>query len=594
MGGYRLRREGGVILAAPPHMDFDADLATGRLHVHPEVLRAGSLEEIAGMIADDRPDLPEHTGSFDGHEVYRRGEGWHAVPPGGEWADLAVAEERARAGVMSASSEEELAEAVREMMAGRPVEFAGWLPIYEVSGNCGTHPQFGHVGQPPEGYRFTRSGGRRATAPKLSLAGRILGWAGTALGAAWAAMRPVFGFFRPTPGAGIRGRWRILRAMMRLWSACRRNGASIGATLKFLKSRHLRSQLLLANHPGPVFLTSMPYTFGQWPWLVEIEDVTTLFYPMVQNGRTGDVDLRSSPYFPCVKALLEDESCKGIITHVRSTARLVEELFRSDTITRKVSHAPMGVRLPARYQRHEPEADDSPIDLLFINSWHQMPGNFYLRGGLDVLEAFTILRQRYPRLRLTMRTALPPLDRRYRRMIDAGWVRVIDRFLPAEEMGELLASSHIFLLPAARIHIVSLLQAMSYGLAVVGSDGWGFDEYLEDGRNGLVVPGRYGKVSWADHEAGMLREDYEPMYLPDRAVAEGLVQAISRLAESQELRARLGRAARRDVQSRYTVANWNAMLGAAFDRACGVERREPALAARKCGEPINMASAARM
>ena len=52
---------------------------------------------------------------------------------------------------------------------------------------------------------------------------------------------------------------------------------------------------------------------------------------------------------------------------------------------------------------------------------------------------------------------------------------------------------------------------MSYGMAVVGSDGWGMEEYLHHERNGLVVKGRYGKVSWADETAGLLREDYEPM-----------------------------------------------------------------------------------
>ena len=94
---------------------------------------------------------------------------------------------------------------------------------------------------------------------------------------------------------------------------------------------------------------------------------------------------------------------------------------------------------------------------------------------------------------------------------------------------------------AARIHVVSLLQAMSYGLAVVASDGWGIEEYLDDGRNGMVVRGRYGKTSWADHEAGVLREDYDSMYLPDPKMVAGIVSAVSRLAESRELRARLGR-----------------------------------------------------
>jgi glycosyltransferase involved in cell wall biosynthesis len=192
-----------------------------------------------------------------------------------------------------------------------------------------------------------------------------------------------------------------------------------------------------------------------------------------------------------------------------------------------------------------------------------------VRGGLDVLEAFAVLRKRYPQLRLTLRTALPALANHYHQILESGWVRVINRFLSAEEMASLHAESHIFLLPAARVHIVSLLQAMSYGLAVVGSDGWGMEEYLRHEHNGLVVKGRYGKTSWADEQAGVLREDYEPTFTADPAVVGGIVEAVSRLVEDRALRARLGRQARADVETKYTVAQWNEGLKEVFDRATG-------------------------
>jgi glycosyltransferase involved in cell wall biosynthesis len=252
---------------------------------------------------------------------------------------------------------------------------------------------------------------------------------------------------------------------------------------------------------------------------------------------------------------------------MRSTAELVPTLFGSDTIAKKVFYTPLGVKIPPRWQRHEDNPEE--VHLLFINSWCQVPSNFYVRGGLDVLEAFAILHERYPQLRLTLRTALPQLDDHYHRILEKGWVRIMNRFLSAEEMADLHADSHIFLLPAARVHIVSLLQAMSYGLAVVASDGWGIEEYLEHERNGLVVKGRYGKASWADLEAGMLREDYEPMYTADPDVVHGIVEAVSQLVEDHELRRRLGRAARRDVETKYSLEHWNWGLKGALDRALG-------------------------
>jgi glycosyltransferase involved in cell wall biosynthesis len=346
-------------------------------------------------------------------------------------------------------------------------------------------------------------------------------------------------------------------------------GCKLVPTLRFLQSRHLQSQLLIGDHRGLVFLTSMPYTYGQNPWIIEIEDPTTLFYPLIQNGQTCDLPLADSPYVPIVKTLLESDRCKAIVTHMKSTAEMVPTLFQSETIRRKVIYSPLGVKLPARWQRHEPQPDDEPIDLLFINSWCQVPENFYVRGGLDVLEAFATLRVRYPQLRLTMRTSLPALDAHYHRIMEEGWVRTFNRFVTAEEMAELHASSHIYLLPAARVHIVSLLQAMSYGLAVVASDGWGMEEYVDHERNGLIVKGRYGKTSWADTEAGMLRENYEPMYTSDPEVVQGIIDAVSRLVEDRQLRARLGRAARNDVETKFNLEQWNRGLQTAFGRARG-------------------------
>jgi glycosyltransferase involved in cell wall biosynthesis len=520
-GGYLLHRYAGCVFAVPPHLDPEALEQDDALEMWPGVLCGASLGEVQALVdavASTPPDVDEG-----------------ADPTG--W----------------------------------PVEFAGWLPAFRDTANCGRHPQFNHTKCPPAGYHFTRSmpPGFDQGPGKPSFLARMWAALKGAAKNALAGLRLLGEPFRSAPGAGLGGRWRVFSAMASLFWKCWSAGAGPWPTLEFLHSRGLHSQMLLANHPGPVFLTSMPYTYGQWPWLVEIEDPTTLFYPHVQNGHTYEMDMRPSPYFPAVKALLEDDACKGIVTHMRSTAELVSALFRSDAISAKITHGPMGVALPERFQRHEEDDGKSPIEMLFINSWHQMPGNFNLRGGLDVLEAFEQIRHRFPRLRLTLRTRLPPLASRYRRTIEEGRVRVIGRFLPAEEMAELHAASHIFLLPAARIHIVSLLQAMSYGLAVVASNGWGFDEYLENGHNGLMVPGRYGVTSWADHEAGMLREDYDSMRLPNPKVVAGLVSALSRLAESHELRARLGRTAREDVRTRYTLARWNEALGSALDRASG-------------------------
>src|SRR5207237_2503037 len=145
------------------------------------------------------------------------------------------------------------------------------------------------------------------------------------------------------PGCGLRARFRAFGSMIRLFFILLGSGAGPVAILRFLQSRHFQSQVLLSNYRGLVFLTSMPYTYGQNPWVIEIEDPTTLFYPLIQNGRTLDLRLRESPYFPIVRAILESDQCRGILTHIRSTADMIPTLFQSETIAKKVFYAPIGV-----------------------------------------------------------------------------------------------------------------------------------------------------------------------------------------------------------------------------------------------------------
>ena len=563
-GGFQVVRFRGHWYGLPPGLvRLDAERPWQSLR-HPAVLWAPSREALAVVIDefDPAPYRSEPVGECDGYDLIRHAGRVYGVPREIGPVDLNVDEERTRDGVVSGATADEVVERVRAARAANPVEFLGWLPVFKRFGNCGAHPQFGHTDAPPPGYKFVRTErvafedgppppATRRLRISRSLSGLVL--------SLWV-------FVSTARRYGVGRSLRALYFFLRLFVSVARQTGRVMPALRFAHSRNFQSQVL-APRADLVFVTSVPYTYGQNPWVIEVEDATTLFYPFIQNGRTVGMDVRQSPYFGAVKALLEADNCRGVVTHMRSTAEMIPTLFGSEKIARKVTYSPLGVALPEKYQEHEDEGDDAPINLLFTNSWHQNPDGFFLRGGLDVLEAFDVLRRRYPQLRLTMRTGLPRLSDRHIRMVEDGWVRVMYWFLPSKQMAELQRQSHIYLLPAARIHIVSVLQAMSYGQAVVVSDGWGMDEYVEHGRNGLIVPGRRGKVSWADREAGMLRENYGPMYAKDQKVVDGLIESVSLLVEQRAVRKRLGHAARADVATRYTLTQWNAALKAAFDKA---------------------------
>jgi glycosyltransferase involved in cell wall biosynthesis len=528
---------------------------------HPAAVSArsrGGLEELIDNY-DPTPYLRESLGAFEDYDIIRHGGTFYGIPHQLGPIDPNLEDERTRDGIVRGDSPDEVIARIRANRGAFPIEFAGWLPVFARFGNCGSHPQFAHTQEPPRGYRFTHSRPRGVRSRRPRGPGV---W--TRLGRKLLAPFITVAMFLDTcRKCGIGRTLTVLIACFRLWLSLARTTGQLLPSLKFVHSRNFQSQVMVPRETKLIFITSVPYTFGQKPWVIEVEDSTSLFFPFVENGETYTGDATRWPCYPHVKAMLESPACRGIITHMRSTAESLPRLFRSEEIARKISYAPLGVRLPKRFQTH----NDDTVNLLFTNSWHQHPHSFFLRGGLDVLEAFRILHARYPQVRLTLRSTIPRLEERYMRIIQDGWVRIIDTFLPAKRMDELQRDSHIFLLPAARIHIVSVLQAMSYGQAVVVSDGWGMDEYVTNGETGLVVKGRAGHVSWMDRDAGILREDYRPMYVPDRTVIDGLVESVSLLIEDRSLRKRLGRAARREVETTFNLATWNAALTTAFDRA---------------------------
>ena len=412
----------------------------------------------------------------------------------------------------------------------RKVFYGGHLRPFK---HVGHHPQFEHIRYPPSGYEFVD--GRT---PSVAVGRRVLASIGQL---SWAAIK---------------------------------NGSTLPALAKFIRSHSVRAQVAVPLDVSLAFLPSMPFFLGQVPWVIEIEDTTTLFVPFPRiDGKRDDPRLfgtggiYESGFLPVLKALLQSESCRGIITHVKSTADSIPVLFDDPTLADKVFHFPLGIR--QRLAGKTPQAKDR-VTILFTNSWHQGATSFYLRGGLDVLEAYSVVFSKYPDARLVLRTKLPPdLNERYRRIIDKCNVQVIDQFLSEPEMEALFSSADIYVLPAARLHVVSVLQAMASGLAIIVSDGWGMAEYITQGRNGLIVPGRYGRTSWMDSN-GMLRENYQPLLLTDPLVTNGLVEALSSLIKDAEMRTTLAETALNDVGARFSLQRWNDDLATAFDRAISV------------------------
>lgn len=266
---------------------------------------------------------------------------------------------------------------------------------------------------------------------------------------------------------------------------------------------------------------------------------------------------------------LSSGNCRAIIVSIEASRKALGAAL-GEHVAQKARLVPWAV--PAKKFRKN---FDSPgVKLLFVNSANIL-GQFDAKGGKEALEAFALLRQRYPDLEMVLRSDLPATLKR--RFEGARGLKIIDRPVAWPVLEREFLTADIFVLPTHLTPLAVFLDAMSYELPVVTTDAWGNCEIVEDGVTGLV------SQDWA---VGSFKEQMLPRYFvppagtpeydaiitsTDERTVAGLVKNIGRLIEDSELRCRLGRAGREAVESgRFSMQGRNATLKRVLDEAMGL------------------------
>ena len=152
------------------------------------------------------------------------------------------------------------------------------------------------------------------------------------------------------------------------------------------------------------------------------------------------------------------------------------------------------------------------------------------KGIYDLVRAFANVTQRFPTARLVL-GGVGQVEE-IRRL--AGELHIAERvscpgWLKGQEKNAALADSTVFILPSyAEGMPMALLEAMSWGLPVIGTPVGGVPQVVESEVNGLLVgPGDI----------------------------EGLARALARLLQDPDLRQRLGDAARNTIETRFALSH---------------------------------------
>lgn len=183
--------------------------------------------------------------------------------------------------------------------------------------------------------------------------------------------------------------------------------------------------------------------------------------------------------------------------------------------------------------------DKSGLRLLFVGSWLDRKGIFYLA------EALRLLTQDLVPVKLTVAGCMIS-EQEVRNSFAPGIrdrVRVLS-FVKRDDMPSLYNGHDIFVFPSLVEGMpLTVLEAMAAGMPVVTTETSGMPDIIEDGFNGILVP---------------------------PADAEGLAAAVSKLCRSSKLRRQLGQEAQNSMR-RFTWERVTRKLEEVLSLAVGQE-----------------------
>jgi glycosyltransferase involved in cell wall biosynthesis len=305
--------------------------------------------------------------------------------------------------------------------------------------------------------------------------------------------------------------------------------------------------------------TNLTFSYGHLvfrkePWVVELETVANF---------TGGSQRFLKKYKALIERVLASNYCKKIIFWNDAGMKSVLLSLNCSAFEHKIARVNFAVQKKDSNKSYNGER----MRLLFVNSSNNL-GLFDLKGGKEVLEAFAILNRKYDNLELVIRSDIPENVRNEQEGI--GNIRFIEKALPWELLEWEYKSADIYLAPGYTTPVWAILDAMSYELPIVATDVWCTSEYVENGTTGLLIEKSEILANYPDSLAW---NTFSPQFrrairTVDAKVAQQLADKISILIENEELRRRMGKTARWEIEKgKFSIEERNRRLKEILDGA---------------------------
>jgi len=268
-------------------------------------------------------------------------------------------------------------------------------------------------------------------------------------------------------------------------------------------------------------------------------------------------------YHKSVENLLASDNCKKIICWGELSKNTILHNLNCEWFKDKIVIVPHAVYKKDFVKQYSKDK----VKLLFVGSAN-IDGDFELKGGKEALEAFVQLRKKYDNIEMVVRSDIPKEIKAKYTGIDG--LRIIDTIIPWPEMEKEYKSADIFLFPGHHTPFMSLLDAMSYELPIIATNAYANSELVADGKTGLVINCSKNVPYFLDKDLpdGSAPKFRKAIKLLDNDVVAELVTKASLLIENPDLRQKMGKAGREEIeQGKFSIRNRNEKLRMVFDEA---------------------------
>jgi glycosyltransferase involved in cell wall biosynthesis len=325
-------------------------------------------------------------------------------------------------------------------------------------------------------------------------------------------------------------------------------------TLIYMGIKRTQSPRLPPDSNPDLVYASQQLIFAKLPWVVDFEYANAL-------ADYGDIRLVRR----LVQKQLGSKYCKKILPWSNWAKRTLYRSLDCGSFKEKVETVHLAV---SKKDFAKKEKDDK-LRLLFVGSINQFNFlNFEWKGGFEVVEAFLELSKKYDCLELVIRSWVPPEI--IERCAGKPNIKIINQVLSEGALADIYASSDIFLFPSHMNLGMAILEAMSYGLAVIAIDLYDTPEAVQNMKTGILIdrPSNVPYYIWNGAP-----NHYDKDLLPRirqfrRWIVNEIVHKASLLIEESSLRRQIGREARRlTEQGEFSITKRNEKLKRIFDEA---------------------------